>query len=101
MNSFSPDIGEGWVIAVIDSAEELEFIRMKQMGLSNDKNYWIGGTADELIGEIDYETAGVGRKRTNITVLIIVKFSQKIKILCILEIEWLSRNLDNNHLVVT
>ena len=40
------DLGNGWGLAVLDTEEELAFIRESQNNLNNVQNYWIDGSTD-------------------------------------------------------
>ena len=57
------DIGNGWIPALINDQTELDFIRESQRGLSNNHDYYIGGTTRGQ-REIDlsgYRTTNAGR----------------------------------------
>ena len=41
------DIGNGWIPALINDQTELDFIRESQRGLSNNHDYYIGGTTQD------------------------------------------------------
>ena len=58
------DLGERWAPAVLDSEEELAFIRGGEIGNNVPNNYWIGGSTDADSGSIlqysDYITSREG-----------------------------------------
>ena len=59
--------GPGWMPAIINSETELETIRAGQRGLSDDQDYWIGGSSF-VTGAIDlsnYSTQGQGSGEQN------------------------------------
>ena len=50
-------LGGGWIPVRLTDQEELNFIRVAQRGLSDDRSYWIGGsTASARRTIIDYTT---------------------------------------------
>ena len=57
------DLGDGWVPAVFDSECELAFIRERQEGFSDTRNFFIGGSTDDCSSRIafaDYYTTETG-----------------------------------------
>ena len=52
---FWKEIGDGWAPAVINSQTEHDFIKTEQRTLSNNNNYWIGGSTNIVPGtSFDY-----------------------------------------------
>ena len=52
MELFS-DIGSGWILAILNNEAEYNFVVESQRALSNNQNYWIGGST-ATTGDIDF-----------------------------------------------
>ena len=48
------EIGDGWRAAILNTSEELDFIREGQRSFSNSLPYWIGGSTNEPNAIINY-----------------------------------------------
>ena len=48
-------MGEGWAPAIINSEDELEFIRTQQLGFSSLRDYSVGGSTYSTSYDISYE----------------------------------------------
>ena len=59
-------LGEGWAPAILNSPEELDFIRQGQLWFSDDRSYWLGGSTNtqpwEHIDLSDYNTGDSGNR---------------------------------------
>ena len=50
--TFTAALGNGWAAAVLDTQEEVDFIKAEQIRLGIDEDYWIGGFTDREEGKI-------------------------------------------------
>ena len=41
------DIGEGWAPTIINSPEELDFLKHAQKSFIDDRSYWLGGSTSK------------------------------------------------------
>ena len=55
---------DGWYPAILNSAEERDFVKQAQRKLTNDRSYWIGGSTSANAGRIinldSYQTGDAG-----------------------------------------
>ena len=89
------ELGEGWARAVLNSIEELDFIRGGQNGILDIESYWIGGSTDaeknSTLEYSDYYTNDSGN-------FIILQMNRlKICLLFFQDIQYKIETLDNSH----
>ena len=44
-SSFFSALSEGWAPTILNSPEELDFIRQGQLSFTDDRSYWLGGSS--------------------------------------------------------
>ena len=62
---FISGLGHGWAPAVLNTEEELDFVKEAQKGVTHTRSYWIGGSTNverpENFGYSSYESNESGK----------------------------------------